>query len=269
MLQARAVADENLNAPTPPAKRAYTLSEAALAQRRSASAAGAAAATGPTTDDGKAVSSRNAWKHGQHSAAYGRHFDHGVHALATMFGKPCQTTCPVHPDNPNRAEAPCSLVTRGLTRAGGDCLDKSVYVDAFDSIIESLSTGDNTGMHGLLASQVAQAVQLLHDLREAIARDGLSLAIPAISKDGEVIKDENGKPVPSKYVDNPALFHFTRLLDVLGINFPELLATPRAQKQAKVGEEQAGAMQSMLGVVMQRFGRVRTLTQDGDEVTDA
>ena len=269
MLQARAVADENLNPSAPPAKRPYTLSEAALAQRRAASPSGAAAATGPTSDDGKAIASRNAWKHGQHSAAYRRHFDHGAHTLAKTFGKPCLTTCPVHPDNAERAEAPCSLVQRGLTRAGGDCLDKSVYVDAFDAIIESLTTGEYASMHGLLASQVAQAVQLLNDLRRSIAEDGLAMVIPAVTKDGDVIYDRDGKVVAHKYVDNPALFHYTRLLDVLGINLPELLTTPRSQKQAKVGEEQAGAMQSMLGAVMNRFGRGRTLTQDGDEVPDA
>ena len=52
-----------------------------------------------------------------------------------LFGKPCVTTCPFHPDNPERKEKPCGLVLDGLTHAGGSCLDKTVYVHALESLM--------------------------------------------------------------------------------------------------------------------------------------
>jgi len=91
-------------------KRPYTMSEAAIAQRHANLPAAAAAATGPNTPEGKAASSRNAWVHGRYSAINRAQFASGATSIAKMFGKPCVTTCPFHPDNPDRTEAPCSLV---------------------------------------------------------------------------------------------------------------------------------------------------------------
>lgn len=63
-------------------KRHYTMSEAALAQRRNNLPAAAAAATGPLTEEGKAASSRNAWVHGRCSAVNRAQFGLGATSMA-------------------------------------------------------------------------------------------------------------------------------------------------------------------------------------------
>lgn len=235
--------------PSQPPKR--PLSEAQLAQRRAASALGAAAATGPRTDEGKAISSRNAWKHGLRSDAWQRMVAGGRLPTRMMLGKPCATTCAFHPENPDRTDHPCTHVTRGETKAGGDCLDRAVYADAFERIIESLEGGQLDSMHGLLAHQVAEAIELLQMLKNDIAKNGLVMGIAITNKDGEV-STHNGAMVIGKYVANPSLPHYTRLLEVLGINLPELLATPRAKAREQVETDTGDAIQGLLGGIFQR-----------------
>lgn len=239
--------------PAPAPKK--PLSEAQLAQRRAASMLGAAAATGPRTEDGKSVSSRNAWKHGLRSDAWQRMQRAGELPTRTMLGKPCHTTCPYHPENPGRTDHPCTHVVRGETQAGGDCLDRAVYADAFERIIEALEGNQIDSMHGLLAHQIAEAVELLQMLKREIAENGIVVSIPMTTKDGAFINDADGKPVPGKVFGNPALAHYTRLLEVLGISLPELLATPQARSRAKVQEDTGDAIQGLLGGIFQRAGK--------------
>ena len=194
-------------------KRKYTLTEKALEQRRAASKLGAEAATGPRSDEGKAISSRNGWKHGLRSAA-GPSLWRDI-SVVGMFGKPCRTTCPKYP---------CSLVDDEITKAGGDCLDKQIYVEAFDSILRVVQTGDASHGHEMLAAQLAGALEVLQQLRTELAEHGVVIQMPMVSKSGEII---GHKPEI-----NPAMFHYSKLLSDLGINLPELMATPRAvQKQ--------------------------------------
>jgi hypothetical protein len=227
------------------------LSEAELAQRRAASVLGAAAATGPRTEEGKAVSSRNAWKHGLRSDAWQRMQRRGELPQRMMLGRPCVTTCAYHPDNPNRTEHPCGHVVRGETRAGGDCVDRTVYADAFERVIEALD-GQMDAMHGLLARQVAEAIEVLHLCKREIAENGIVMEIPAISKESTVVLGPDGKPAPGKFISNPALAHYTRLLEVLGINLPELLATPRSKAREQVETDTGDAVQALLGGIFAR-----------------
>lgn len=233
-------------------KRPYTMSPAALEQRRGNLPAAAAAATGPVTDEGKAASSRNGWVHGRYSAINRAQFGLGATSMTKMFGKPCQTTCAYHPDNPDRTEMPCSLVLDGLTHAGGSCLDKTVYVHALDSLMRVFTDGDMDGMHGLLATEMAGNMQLLRQIREEISERGLMLAIPAITKEGVLVTDADGKTVAADYKPNPMLAHLIKFSESMGINFAELMATPRAREKLKDDDEAADGLQSLLGAIFNR-----------------
>jgi len=228
------------------------LSEAQLQQRRDA----AAKSTGPRTPEGKAASSRNAWKTGEHSAA--------AQLIKTewavgAFGKPCRSTC---------LRYPCALVDEGLTKPGGDCLDKTVYVQAFDAILDTIQGGGATeSLQALLAAEAAGALELLRNAREEVAERGLYLPIYAIKKNGEVVMLDD-KPVVAKYVDNPAYMKYVVLLDRLGLNLPELLATPRAIQKAETEGETGDVLQDLLqGVASMNLGTRRqpvTIDQEGD-----
>lgn len=217
-------------------KREYTMSEAALEQRREASKKGAEAATGPRTEEGKAVSSRNNWKHGLYSAVNNQGLGWLELSAVKAFGRPCRKTC---------MKYPCSLVQDGVTDAGGDCYDKTVYVEAFNSIIVSLQDGNHDNTHAMLAAQMAGAIDLLQQIREEIGEQGIVRLVPFVDKEGGVVLDPEGNVV-GKYVANPALPQYIKLLDTLGINLPELMATPKAIEGAKRAEKGDEAMRQFM-----------------------
>lgn len=233
---------------TTPAKPRKPLTEAQLAQRRAA----AKRSTGPRTEAGKARSSRNAWKHGLDSAAAKMAFTQGAASMARFFGKPCLTTCPLHPDNPDRPEHPCALVLDGLTSAGGNCLDKTVYVHAYTAILDGME-GSMEGMQHMLAAEGAAALQLIHQLRSEISNNGISIPQYAVNKDGDVVMDpKTGEKLILGYSVNPLWGVLLGMIDKMGISLPEMLATPAARSRAKLNENAADAMTSVLGAIMQR-----------------
>lgn len=193
------------------------MSDKALEQRRNA----AALSTGPRTEDGKAISSRNNWKHGLYSQVTRAPDWQRIGMLA----KPCRSTCEKYP---------CSLVDDGTTRAGGDCMDKRVYVDAFDAIISTLQTGDVQYSHGVLAAEVAGAIEILHALRRELMENGLLMQQEMFGKDGRVIG--------TKVIPNPLLSHYWAMLDKLGISLPAIMATPQAVSKQQQAEETGDAV---------------------------
>lgn len=242
-----------------PRPRSKPLSEAELAQRRSASEASRGLQTGPTTTEGKAIASRNSWIHGRYSAVNRAAFATVRESLnLKAFGKPCRTTCPVHPDNPDRREHPCSLVTQGLTQAGGDCLDKTVYAQAFDAIIQAVESGEMGGMNATLAAELAANLNVIQQVRKEIAEKGIVMFSPMVDKDGVVVLDpETGKPAIGKVHQNPAVFMLIRLTEALGISLPEMMATPRAREKLREADEGADAMQTFLGAIAGRFAQAK------------
>jgi hypothetical protein len=237
-----------VNTPSTPAKRPLTAAE--LQQRRDA----AQKSTGPRTEEGKARSSRNAWKHGLNSTVHRAHFDNGMQSLIGAVGKPCLTTCPKYP---------CGLVEGGLTREGGNCLDKQVYVQAFSSIIDAVQSGEMAGVGSLMAAEISAMLQMLNDLRAQIAAQGLVIGIPMTTSDGDLILRDNGEEVIGKYVANPGYAMVLKTLETLGISLPELLATPQAKARAKVEGQKVDAMQTMLGGIFQRANAGRPAAIDG------
>jgi len=249
------------------------MSDKALEQRRAnapiAKAAAEGKCTGPRTEEGKAASSRNGWKHGRFSAINRAHFGLGATHVAKLFGKPCQTTCPFHPENPDRTEAPCSLVLDGLTRAGGPCLDKTVYVHALDSLMSAMADGDMDGMHGLLATELASNMQVLQSIRQTIADFGVVMPQYAITKEGELIRDADGKPFVLDMKANPVLAHLIKFSESLQINFTEVLATPRARQKVKDDDDATDAFQKLIGAIALRGAKKlpRTIEPGEDDET--
>lgn len=235
--------------------------EAALAQRRAASAAAMGHQTGPITEEGKAISSRNAWKHGQRSAVNRAAFTTVAGSLGlSAFGKPCRTTCPVHPDNPDRSEAPCSLVKNQLTQAGGDCLDKTVYLQAFEAIIDAVENGDMSGMNAQLAANLGANLQLLHQIRHEIATKGLIFTSPMVDKEGNIVREDDGTAVVGKVHQNPAVFMLIRLTEALGLSLPETLATPRSREKVREADEAGDTLQQFVGAIAERFNKASART---------
>lgn len=216
--------------PTEKPKRSYTLSPLALAQRREA----AQRSTGPVTDEGKAASSRNAWKHGEYAA-----YDQSALMAFGVgnFGKPCLSTCPKYP---------CSLVDDGRTAPGEPqgCLDKEVYVKAFDAILRQLQTGDMGGLNPVLAAEMAGAVEILVQLREEIGARGLVVELDVFNKDG-------GK-TGTKLVMNPAMGAYIKLLEKAGISLPQLMATPAAIARVKDPDGGADPVSDIFSAVLRK-----------------
>lgn len=244
----------------PDKKRGYTMSEKALEQRRAASQAAVdqGAHTGPVTEAGKAASSRNAWRTGEYSVATQMWKEIGAIGAA---GKPCRSTCPKHPSqNP---EHPCTLVLDGLTEPGKDCLDRAIYVQAFDDIMENLHTGNLESVHGMLAANVATVIEVLQMLRNEIHERGVLLVKPLTNKQGEKIGEID-------YI-NPAIDRFNKMANDLGFSLPELMATPRQVKKHEAKEKESRTLQDMMHGVLTRFGGQpggRTYDGEGEEVAD-
>lgn len=223
-------------------------------RKREANRRNAQLSTGPKTDEGKAASSRNAWKHGLNSAVAKSTFArHGAQAMAKLFGKPCLTTCPMHPDNPEVVH-PCSLVLDGITSAGGNCLDKTVFVQSLAAIHDAMAGGEMDGVHAMLAAEGGKVMQLLHETMSEITNNGLMTAVPMVTKEGDVVYDREGKIVIADYKPNPMLAVYIKLLGDFGISLPEMLATPQSRARAKVGEDNANAMQTLMGRIAQAAG---------------
>lgn len=213
--------------------------------------------TGPRTEEGKAAVCRNAWKHGRDSRALKLQFaQSGANALANLFGKPCKTTCPFHPDNPD-VESPCSLVLDGLTRAGQSCLDKTVYVNALAAISMALEDGELSGMHAMLAAEGAKVMQILQQLSEEVSKRGVLIPVPIVTKDGAVLREDDGSLTALEYRINPALPQFQKLLAEFGISLPEMLATPAAKEKAKSGKQASDALSTLMGQIAERAGAPR------------
>jgi len=205
------------------AKQKRTMTPAAIEQRQNA----AQLSTGPKTEDGKAASSRNNWKHGAHSMVAKSQLwkTHGLNLLA----KPCKSTCD---------KFPCSLVEDGATEPGQDCLDKQVFVQAFDALLGTLQTGDTEYVHGMMASEIANTIELLATMRKSISDNGVVVIKPYITKDGTPIRDpSDANKLLGDLIPNPLLTHVQKYMDTLGINLPELMATPRAVSNLKKDDD--------------------------------
>lgn len=186
-------------------KRRYTMTEAAMAQRRKAYQN----STGPNTPEGKAISSRNNWKTGQYSRS-----------RILSLGKPCKSTC---------LHYPCNLVDDGATQPGQQCLDKEYMLSSINAISRALQDGDLTDLKDIVTLQLGGTLQVIDELQASILEYGVYMKSEKIDKEGNVIGHEI-KP-------NPSLLPLSKLLQSAGITMPEFMITPAALEKKKSIDE--------------------------------
>ena len=185
-------------------KRSYTMTEAARSQRLAASAR----STGPTTPEGKAICSKNNWKHGKYAQS-----------RILGMGKPCRSTC---------TDYPCSLVEEGKCQPGSDCLDKEHLLEACLAIERALKEQDYTDFNSLMVMEMGESLQVIRELRGAILEHGTVVETARVDKNGTVIGYDL-KP-------HPALLALPNLMKNMGISFTDFMMTPAAQERKKTDD---------------------------------
>lgn len=133
--------------------RRYTLSEAAIEQRRTAASR-------------ERSSNNNGFKHGR----YARNFLHKI--------KPCRSTCPSYP---------CELVEEGSTAPGDECLDKAEILSFYKAVREAIVEKKFDRVNDLSALQIANSMKVLDMLHEDIMRDGTIVKREKYDKQGNLI----------------------------------------------------------------------------------
>ena len=171
-------------------KRRYTMSEAALEQRKKASQS-------PAKSEGM-KGNRNGWKHGRYADNF----------LGKM--KPCKTTCPKYP---------CSLVDENEVSPGDDCLDKVDVVHFFRAVHEAISNKQYDNFNELAALQISNTLVVVDRLIEDILRDGTVVKREKHDATGNLVIE---------YVTHPSLLALPKLIADLGLNPAEFLITPRS-----------------------------------------
>jgi len=186
-------------------KRPYTLTPKALQQRRDA----AALSTGPTTEAGKASSSKNAWKHGLHART-----------RILNLGKPCKSTC---------QQYPCTLVDDGATQPGQQCLDKEYMLACVEAVSRAVSNGDLSDLKDVVSLQLGQSLQVIDELQGSILEFGVYM------KDEKM--DKNGKVIGYAIKPNPSLLALANLLKAVGVTLPDFMITPAALERKKTDDD--------------------------------
>lgn len=169
-------------------KRKYTMSEAAIEQRRKA---GIACRKNPLSP---------AWKHGRHAKNW-----------ITGAIRPCKSTC---------AQYPCALITEGDAKPGGPCLDKAAVIETYSAIINAIKHKKFDDYQEIASLSIAQSIQTLNMLLEDIIRDGTTIKREKFDGKGNIIGTE--------YVHHPALNALPKLIADLGMTPGEMMITPKA-----------------------------------------
>ncbi|WP_167631577.1 hypothetical protein [Mariprofundus ferrooxydans] len=225
-----------------PRKKGAPLSPAEAKQRKDA----AQRSTGPVTDKGKKISAMNAWKDGQTARS----------VRSSMIGKPCKSTCP-------KFES-CVFIKADKTSPGGKCLDVGDWniVEENAEAIVAAQNGDMSKLQGLTAMLMGMNVSVIQQMFADIQARGIWITQDMLNAEGEV--------VGTKEQENPHIGTMIKLMDKLGINLPEFLATP--QSQAKVIQEdeaQQTAAEFTRAVTRLIPSEMRMPAFDESEITDA
>lgn len=188
-------------------KRRYTMSEAALEQRRNA-------AQQPKPGmEGK----RNAWRHGMYATSF------------LTRQKPCKSTC---------TKYPCSLIEEGRTEPGGDCLDAAELLDLVHAVHDAIKDPKNADrFREVAALNIANSIRIVEMLQEDIQRDGTIVKSTKMTKYGQQVE----------YKPHPALLALPKLIQDLGLSPDQFMMTPKAQAKQQNKEDSLNALASLFG----------------------
>lgn len=189
-------------------RRKYTLSDAALAQRREA-------AQKPKPG---MIGKRNAWKHGEYAKT-----------MLTRI-KPCLSTCDKYP---------CALVEDGKTEAGGDCLDAEEMLHIIRAVHQVIS--DPKASEDFLeisAANIGNSLRILEMLQEDILRDGTLVKSQKFDKSGVCYQEE--------LRIHPSLYALPKMIRDLGMTPEQFMITPKAIAKNTNEEEAVKSIVDMM-----------------------
>jgi hypothetical protein len=197
--------------------RRYTMSEAALKQRRDAAQQPKPGMTGI----------RNGWKHGRYAASF----------LTRI--KPCRTSCDKYP---------CDIIAHGGTRPGGDCLDVKELLHVVKAVKEAMSDPKKTeDLQDIASLNIANSIKILEMLQEDIFRDGTIVKTEKPTQFGTV----------TEYKLHPSMLAIPKMIQDLGMHPSEYMLTPKAQAKQKTEEESAKTLADIMADAAQRLGAAR------------
>ncbi len=208
-------------------RRQYTVSEAALEQRRDAAAQPREGLKG----------NRNAWKHGR----YARN-------MLTRI-KPCLSTCPKYP---------CELVKKGATAPGGDCLDAEELLSIIRSVHQMLSNPDDSAdFLEISAVNIGNSLRILEMLQEDILRDGTIVRAQKYDKSGNIYQEEIKL--------HPSLYALPKMIADLNMTPEQFLMTPKAAAKNDNEEEAVKTIADLMREAGSRMSASRKdQTEDED-----
>ena len=206
-------------------KRKYTMSPKAHTARKK----NAQLSTGPTSEEGKERSSKNAWKHGEYAQG-----------VFSFLEKTCRKTCPTYP---------CSLVDEELVSLGDRCIDKQYMLDAFDAIGNALRANNSENLEELAAFEMAGSFDILNQIKEAIQQDGVLMK--------EEVFTKNGDHAGYKFKPHPLLNNYRKFLTDLGLTMKDFLLTPKEVAKANNDEESTNAIKTVGGLMAEAAGKVK------------
>ena len=203
-------------------RREYTLSPAAIEQRRQAALQPKPGMQGV----------RNAWKHGRHASSF----------LTRL--KPCKTTCPQYP---------CELVADNVTEPGKDCLDKAELLSIIHAVHDAIKDPkDGTAaFQEIAAVNIANSIRILEMLQEDIMRDGTVIKSLKPTAFGNVVE----------YKLHPSLLALPKMIQDLNLTPDQFMITPKAKAKVDGEQEAAKTIGELLGAAGKQLAQAKAATQ--------
>lgn len=190
-------------------KRKYTMSPAALQQRKDAA-----------KNAGAPEGNRNSWLHGRFSDRL------------DWFLKPCQSTC---------KDYPCDHVTSGLCKLGDNCLDAANIVSLFDALSQAALAKDEEDRHAFLSETVfamAKNYHILSLIQDSIIDDGVNVIEYDYDKEGNII-GQNLKL-------HPSLLALPKLAAQLNVRPEDMMMTPKEITKQATEEQGVSNLKDLL-----------------------